>query len=663
MCLALVVVACSGGGGGGGFSSGGSSTSSSSSSSVGPLTLNIHYKRIDGNYSGWGVHLWNDTTGIAAVASSTATTWTTPRPFDGVSGGWATVAIPLIASNANLNFIIHNGDAKSPMLNLHINRSTFGGDVWVVQDTATLVATQAAAEIEATRVGHQGNDIDTSAIAIGSTASALPANWNRNAQFMEIFVRSYQDSDGDGIGDIKGLISKLDYLKSLGVTGLWLMPIYKSQDHDHGYSVVDYRSIEADYGTLADFDNLMTQAHARGIGIILDYVMNHSAAQNPLFLDAVSDSANSRRNWYVFNATNLGWTGFNGTASWHASESGYYYGVFSDTMPDWNLKNQTVINYHLDNLRFWLNHGVDGFRFDAVESFIENGPTSWYNQPQNHAILLQAQTVINSYSNRYMVCEAADSPSEYAATTSCGHAFAFYHGADIKSSAISGSLAQGIVDYLNAVDRPRLPLFISNHDSFAGNRPFPDLTGHAGTDAKIAAAIEILGSDTPFTYYGEEVGMADNNDIGDSALRSPMSWTNNALNAGFTTGTPYKGLSTNVATQNVAAENGVTGSLHDWYQSLYALRNAYPVLQSGTLTLLSQAGSTSLVFLRQSGGQTAVVLINLSASSQTLNVNTTLPSTTFTDIYPTIGGSHTSTSGGNLSIPMTGQSIVVEASP
>ncbi len=656
--LALVVSACGGGGGSG--SGGGGGASSSSSSSV--LAITIHYKRVAGDYTGWGLHLWNDTTGTPAIATGTATGWTSPRAFDSVTGGWAVATVPLANDNANLNFIVHSGDAKSPMLDLKVNPSTFGHDVWVIQDTATLYASQADGDTAAGRVGHQADALNLNAIAVSSTASALPVHWNERAQFMEIFVRSYKDSNGDGKGDLRGLIGQLDYLKSLGVTGLWLMPVYQSQDHDHGYAVVDYRAIEADYGTMADFDDLITQAHARGIGIVLDYVMNHSAAQSPLFLDAVSATGNSRRTWYEFQAANPGWTGLGGGPSWRIAESGWYYGLFSSDMPDFNLANPDVIAYHMDNLRFWLNRGVDGFRFDAAETFIETGAGAWYNQPQNHPILLQAQNVINGYNNRYMVCEAPDHQSDYAAATSCGHAFAFWVGGDVKATATSGALASGLAAYLSAADRTRRPLFLSNHDSFAGNRPIGDLSGHGEGDYHVAAAIEVLTSDTPFAYYGEEIGMANNAEGGDGGVRSPMSWTG-ATNAGFSTVSPYRALSTNYTTHNVLAQDGVSGSLHDWYKSLYALRSAYPVLQSGALTLLSAPGDAHVTFLRTLGGQRAVVVINLQAATQSITVDTGLTATLFGDIYPTIGGSHTSNALGKVTVSVPAQGVLVFATP
>ena len=657
---ALAVGAC-GGGGGGGYSSGGSSSSaSSSSSSSAAQTLTIHYKRLDGDYAGWGLHLWNDDAAHPAIATTVATTWTSPHAFDGVTGGWDTAVVPLVDASARLNFIVHKGDAKSPMLDLSVTRATFGSDVWVVQDTGTVYAAQSDADAAFARVGHQSDSEDLSAVAVGATASALPANWNKRAQFMEIFVRSFKDGDGDGKGDIKGLISKLDYLKSLGVTGLWLMPVYRSQDHDHGYAVVDYRAIEPDYGTLADFDDLVTQAHARGIGIVLDYVMNHSAAQNPVFLDAVSSATNSKRDWYLWNAADPGWTGYGG-ASWRISESGYYYGVFADSMPDWNLRNAAVLNYHLDNLRFWLNRGVDGFRFDAATSLVENGATAWYDQPENQTLLRQARTVITGYANRYMVCEAWDNTSAYAA--SCGHSFAFGHQGDIKTSATGGALTSGMVGYLTASDRSSLPLFMSNHDRDAGNRPWSELSGHAEGDYRTAAAIELLASDTPFILYGEEVGMANNSDSGDAGVRAPMSWTNTAATAGFTTGTPYRGLASNFATQNVAAEVGVAASLHSWYAGLLGVRANNPVLQSGTLTLLSHAGDASLVFLRQEGGRTAVVFVNLSQAPAALSADTGLAATAFTGLFPTAGGSFTSNASGRVTTTVPAQGVVILSTP
>lgn len=241
--------------------------------------------------------------------------------------------------------------------------------------------------------------VDVSSVAAVDPGSVLSANWQKGA-FMEIYVRGYKDSDDDGKGDLKGVIQSLDYLKDLGIKGIWLMPITKSQDADHGYAVSDYRSVETAYGNLADFDELIKQAHTRGIGVILDYVMNHSAAENPLFVNSKASAGNAYRSWYVWQAqAPSGWNIY-GSNPWKSVASGSYFAGFWDQMPDFNLNNQTVIDYHKDNLRFWLNRGADGFRFDAVGNLVENGPSAWENQPQNYPIMGQVSSLLATYSQR-----------------------------------------------------------------------------------------------------------------------------------------------------------------------------------------------------------------------------------------------------------------------
>lgn len=202
---------------------------------------------------------------------------------------------------------------------------------------------QAAAAAPALPVGPANlPPVDVSPVAATNTGSALPAGW-QNGAFMQIFVRSYQDSDGDGIGDLRGLIQRLDYLKDLGVAGLWLLPVTQSQDHDHGYAVADYRQIEPRYGSLADFDELLRQAHARGIGVIIDHVINHSAAEHPLFVNARSGASNAYRDWYVWQGLKpSGWQIY-GADPWRGSSGNYYFAPFWDQMPDLNLQNPLVV--------------------------------------------------------------------------------------------------------------------------------------------------------------------------------------------------------------------------------------------------------------------------------------------------------------------------------
>ncbi len=628
---------------------------STSSSSVGVITsVTIRYKRSAEDYTGWGLHLWG-----SAISTATATTWTSPRAFDSITDGWAVAVVPVTNPAVAFNLITHKGDFKSPTADLSFVPNTNGANVWVVQDNNNLFFNETDALAAVALIGNASAALDMSDVAPMTVDSELPAGWNRSANFMQIFVRSYKDSNGDGKGDLQGLISKLDYLQSLGITGIWLMPIMESSDNDHGYSVIDYRKVETDYGTMEDFETLLTEAHARGIGVILDYVMNHSSSSNPLFVDASTAKTNSKRDWYIFSDTNPGWTSWGGAASWHSGAIGYYYGVFTSSLPDFNLENPLVVDYHMDNLRFWLNKGVDGFRFDATGVLIENGKNLWSDQPENHPLLAEAQRVINSYDNRYMICEAPDAPAQYAVSTSCINAFAFGYQGAVKSTATGRTLNSSLASLLNSSTKATMPLILSNHDAFAGNRPIGELSGNSLGDYKVAAAITTLVSSTPFAYYGEEIGMANGNQTDDGKLRTPMSWTNNTTHAGFSTVTPYRALSANVSTRNVAAQDGVAGSLLEHYRALNTLRKNNPVLGTGTLSLKSSSGNSHLIFTRTDGAKVAAVLINLSLSAQTLSVATGVNNADFVQKLPATDTVHTSNGSGSISISVPAQSAVV----
>ena len=459
--------------------------------------------------------------------------------------------------------------------------------------------------------------VDTSAVPAADPGSALPANW-QNGTFMQVFVRAYKDSDGDGHGDLKGLTAKLDYLKDLGVTGLWLMPVTASQDHDHGYAVADYRAIESAYGNLADLDELLRQAHARGIGVILDYVMNHSAAQNPLFVNSSAAADNALRDWYVWSAGHpAGWSIY-GSDPWHAAGSGWYFGAFWDQMPEFNLLNPAVVGYHQDNLRFWLNRGADGFRFDAVGNLVENGPTQWLNQPQNYALMGGVRKLLAGYSQRYMVCEAPDDPAGFGAANACGSAFAFGHQNDIVAAAKGSSTAvKSVANYFATGQGSNQGTLVSNHDSFAGDRLYDQVGGNLA-QYRLAAATYLLQPGIPFVYYGEEIGMAGGAGLsGDARLRTPMSWTGNA--AGFTSGSPFRSVSANIGRFNVEAQAADPASLLAFYKSLLALRKASAALARGSYEVPVVEGSV-LSFQRKLDKQRALVVLNYGSTGTTVSL-------------------------------------------
>jgi glycosidase len=500
--------------------------------------------------------------------------------------------------------------------------------------------------------------VDVSSVAAADPGSTLPAGWQKGA-FMQIFVRSYQDSDGDGIGDLKGLTQRLDYLKDLGVTGLWLMPVTRSQDADHGYAVSDYRNIERAYGSLADFDELLREAHARGIGVIIDYVINHSAATNPLFVNSKSASSNAYRDWYLWQGLKpTGWRIY-GNDPWRGASGNYYFAPFWDQMPDFNLQNLRVVAWHQDNLRFWLNRGVDGFRFDAVGNLVENGPSQWENQPQNYPLLRDARALMNGFDQRFLVCVGPSDPRGY--TSACGSAFAFGHNGNILAAAKGdASRIAAVADYFKTAPAG-MSTMLANHDSFAGDRIFNQLNGNLA-QYKLAAATYLLQPGTPFIYYGEEIGMQRGSQGGDPGLRTPMSWAGNAGNAGFTTGTPYRSLSGNVTTYNVQAQQADPASLLNFYKAMLALRKAHPALTGGSYEQVRVEGSV-MSFQRVLAGQRVVVAINYGGSAGSATVAGLPPGATLPSAYPAGGAELQAGPAGEASVSVPGQSVRVFGLP
>jgi glycosidase len=460
--------------------------------------------------------------------------------------------------------------------------------------------------------------IDISPVTAQMVPSALPAGWQRGA-FMEIFVRAYKDTNGDGIGDLKGVTQSLDYLKDLGIKGIWLMPITTNADGDHGYATTDFRNIDPAYGTLADFDELIQQAHARGIGVIMDYVINHSAAAHPMFVSAKTGPGSPFYDWFVWEKTApTGWDIW-GKNPWTQTEQGAYFGTFGPHMPDFNFKNPAVLAYHQSSLRFWLNRGLDGYRLDAVPHLVETNAKDWNDQPESRKITSDLRALITSYPQRYVVCEATANPQIYAAPDLCGGAFAFGLERHLAHAARGNKKSiQAVADYFKTAPHS-MATFASNHDIFAGLRLWDQVKGNA-THYKLAAASYLLLPGTPFIYYGEEIGMAGLKGMeGDPPIRAPMSWTADAQGAGFTTGTPFRAIAPNVKQQNAAAEVASRTSIHAFYKRMLKLRNTYPSLASGSYAAPLAQGQ-SMGFQRILGAETSLVLINYGQKSARVNV-------------------------------------------
>jgi alpha-amylase len=445
--------------------------------------------------------------------------------------------------------------------------------------------------------------------------------WWNDAVFYEIFVRSFYDSDGDGIGDFQGLTQKLDYLNDgnpatdddLGVTGIWLMPINDSPSY-HGYDAVDYRSINPDYGTMADFQAFLAAAHARGIRVIIDYVMNHCSNQHPWFVEA-GENDPAFRDYFRWSPSDPGQSGPWGQDVWHWHPSDWYYGLFWSGMPDLNYETQAVKDTMFDTATYWLDTiGVDGFRLDAVLYIIEEG-----DQLQNTASTLSFWQDYNTHVKAVKpdvlsVGEAWTATSivlQYVTQDRLDFCFEF----DLSYAtldAVNGSYAVPLSDKADQVYHlyPHLQFgtFLTNHDQ---DRTL-NVLGYDEDKAKVAAGVYMTLPGIPFVYYGEEVGMIGSGDH--LNIRSPMQWTD-GTNAGFTTGTPWQTINWNYPDYNVAVEEMDTGSLLEWYKQLIRVRNQSPALRQGTHDQLASSASPVLAFVRRHEQQTVLCMANTASNA------------------------------------------------
>jgi len=456
--------------------------------------------------------------------------------------------------------------------------------------------------------------------------------WARDAVFYEVFVRSFADSDGDGIGDLRGLTARLDDLNDgdpatttdLGVDGLWLMPIFASPSY-HGYDTTDYESINPDYGTLDDFDTLLAEAHRRGIRVILDFVMNHTSDQHPWFVESASSPASPRRDWYVWRADDPGWTQPWGSTypTWHPRDGAFYYGIFWSGMPDLNFRTPAVRREIERLAELWLDRGVDGFRLDATRHLVADGPGQLQNDtPETHAFLRelsaavrrshpQALLVGENWTDTATIAPYFGSTAEVTGGDELPLNFDFPLAAAIVEGVRSGDPAPIAATLASiaelyppgVLDAP----FLTNHDMIRIASQLDGDERRLGT----AAALLLTLPGVPFLYYGEEVGVANGPGRDDTQKRTPMPW-DDSPGGGFTSGTPWFPFAPGRATANVAAERGTPGSLWERYRALIALRHAVPALGTGTLAPLpTGAVPTLLAYLRRTADDRVLVIHNL----------------------------------------------------
>jgi alpha-amylase len=458
--------------------------------------------------------------------------------------------------------------------------------------------------------------------------TGLPAGtdglpWWNDSVFYEIFVRSFYDSNGDGIGDFNGITAKLDYLNDgnpktttdLGVSGIWLMPINPSPSY-HGYDVTDYYTVNPQYGSMDDFKNLLTEAHKRGIRVIIDLVMNHTSSQHPWFIES-RDPSSAKRNWYIWSATDPGYKGPWNEQVWYPSGNAYYYAIFVANMPDLNYTNPDVRAQMEDVARFWLKDvGVDGFRLDAAKHIVEEGQTQ-ENSAATHTWWKEFRTAYKADNPQALAIGEVWSSSQAVAAYLKGDeldmAFNF-ELAGLTVQDVFGSDARGLGNSIRSSAKSfptgQYGMFLTNHDQ---NRVMYQL-GENVDKAKNAAMVLLTTPGVPFLYYGEEIGMVGLKP--DERIRTPMQWAADDK-AGFTTGTPWEQLAATYAKYNVAGQTSEPDSLLSLYRTLIQLRNQHAALRVGSFTLVDSKSNKVLAFIRQSKEETLLVIVNLSKDPQT----------------------------------------------
>ncbi|MGA2002819.1 MAG: alpha-glucosidase [Terriglobales bacterium] len=486
--------------------------------------------------------------------------------------------------------------------------------------------------------------------------------WWKHAVFYEIYPRSFADSNDDGIGDIKGIDSHLDYLKDLGVDAIWITPCYPSPQVDFGYDVSDYENIDPMYGTLTDFQHLGDDAKKHDIRIIMDFVLNHTSPQHKWFIDSASSRTSAHRDWYIWRdgkgpgiPPNNWISGFGGSAWQFDPKTGqYYYHFFAIGQPDLNWRNPAVENAMFDVTRFWYKHGVSGFRLDAVDLLFEDpnlhdnpilegkndlGDPNMQNKyndklPEVHTELKKLRKVADEH-DAVLIGETYTSNRDELKEYYGDHTdeiqlpmdFMFCEVNELSPSEFRTQIA-------NAESTGGWPVYvIGNHDMARSYNRYGD-GKHNDQIAKVMAGMYLTLRGTPVMYYGEELGMENNDPVrkedvkdpigiagwpkekGRDGERTPMQW-NDSPNAGFSQAAPWLPVPASYKTHNVASELKDPNSVLQFYKRLLALRHHEPALLDGDYIALNQDDPNVLSYLRRDGNDAILVVLNMSSVRQT----------------------------------------------
>ncbi len=500
--------------------------------------------------------------------------------------------------------------------------------------------------------------------AVCSPSSSDP--WWKHAVVYEIYPRSFQDSDGDGVGDINGITSRLDYLKDLGVNAIWITPMYPSPQVDFGYDISDYEAIDPQYGTMQDFDHLASEAKKRDIRIIMDYVPNHTSDQHPWFKESASSRTNPKRDWYIWRDGKRpgrppnNWQSWFGHSAWQfdAKTGQWYYHHFYVQQPDLNWRNPEVRKAMYDVIRFWLERGVSGFRMDAVSRLFEDpnlhddpilpGKNAYGdpniqhkytdNLPQIHEVLREIRQVADHYPGDPVLISEADEPTiselvkMYGPNNDEVQLPMDFPVADVNRLSVSEF--RRLLDEVEFNPLQGQPyFFFSNHDQVREWDRYGD-GAHNDQIAKLMATLLLTTRATPQMYYGQEIGMRTTaptrkedvkdpvgitgwpKDKGRDGERTPMQW-DDSQNAGFSKAAkPWLPVPPSYSEYNVDAEKRNPESIFNFYQHVIALRSNVPALRNGEYVAVNRDDQNVLAYLRKDPACGDSVLIALNMSSQ-----------------------------------------------
>ena len=578
---------------------------------AGSSKLYIHYRRPWQDYEGFTVQV-----GGESLDESQQTTIDSPLEFRSRDGWGAIAKIKVTNPEKQLTIKVHKGLYEDPFGEYAVTPKDTKGHVYLVQGVQQIFLRQGDANEAALSLGQLFELQQTSSQTSSTTRSLAPKNWTKGASFYQLAIRSFQDSDGNGIGDIPGATTRLPYLRHLGVKAILLSSVFESSNPLQTAEPTSHRKIDPSLGTEEDLQLFINTAHNLGLAVLMSYEANYSSIAHPLFMDGVTTVENPKHNFYRFK--DLGYE------TWHQAGGFAYYGKEGPLRPEFNFKNPDVIRYHISNLEFWLNRGVDGFYLGRVDRLVEDDADNPDVQG-NLEVLAQLNRATMKYENRQLVCGVTTDPTPYSASGLCDIVAGGFSYAQMIHTFISGQRPPELFPMIEgSPPRHNFALYLSSKDGDSGQRIYSAIDeGRRYNLLRVTAAIQMTLPGHPFIFYGDEIGIS-----GLAALESPrqkmkppMSWGESGkLNDGFSASQEiFRQLADNSYSHNVAEGQNNPNSLITEYKKLLQIKNRTPSLQTGHLESI-EVPDGFLGFRRILEDEETLVLINLIGKQRRIEI-------------------------------------------